>query len=178
MIDNTLSFETWVVPLWTQKPQSDCFSLWRSAGFFLRRHRRPPNALKCMSIPWSPTTNGGHHLHGLVGLALTLGFCVSLWPYCSLWVAALLKRQVHEQVPLKMDSPPIFLRRGSRKIGGYPLVYIIYLLDSMPCISRDQEYTAKIHTFFEFQSIKVKIWGLPPILSSEKSRRAHLRWAQ
>ena len=69
--------------------------------FFLRRHRRPPNALKCMSIPWSPTTNGGHHLHGLVGLALTLGFCVSLWPYCSLWVAALLKRQVHEQVLLK-----------------------------------------------------------------------------
>ena len=61
-----------------------------------------------------------------------------------------------------MYSPPIFLRRGSRKIGGYPLVYIIYLLDSMPCISRDQEYTTKIHTFFEFQSIKVKIWGFTP----------------
>ena len=99
--------------------------------FFLRRHRRPPNASKCMSIPWNPTTNGGHHQHGLVGLAPTLGFCVSLWPYCSLWVAALLKRQVHEQVPLKMDIPPIFLRRGVAQdrrvsIGIYYLPFRFY----------------------------------------------------
>lgn len=34
-------------------------------------------------------------------------------------------------------------------------------------LSCDQEYTAKIHTFFEFQSIKVKIWGFPPYSLTE-----------